>query len=87
MDRIVSEDGPSKVVFSPDGRLAYVIHLRADAFDVIDVASHKILQRVEVPSEAGGSSDEAISPDGKEIWLGMPNNGKTTTIATPRPTA
>lgn len=80
VDRIVSEDGPSKVVFSPDGRLAYVNHLRADTFDVIDVASHKIIQRVAVPSDAGGSSDEAISPDGKEIWLGMPNNGKTTSV-------
>jgi YVTN family beta-propeller protein len=80
LDRIVSEDGPSKVVFSPDGRFAYVNHLRADALDVIDVASHKILQRVQVPSDAGGSSDEAVSPDGKEIWLGMPNKGKTTTI-------
>ena len=80
VDRIRSEDGPSKVVFSPDGRFAYVNHMRANAFDVIDVASHKILQRVDVPSAAGGSSDEAISPDGKEIWLGMPNNGKTTAI-------
>jgi YVTN family beta-propeller protein len=80
VDRIHSEDGPSKVVFSPDGRLAYVNHLRADAFDVIDVASHRIIQRVAVPSGAGGSSDEAISPDGKEIWLGMPENGKTTAI-------
>jgi hypothetical protein len=25
IDRIVSEDGPSKVVFSPDGRLAYML--------------------------------------------------------------
>ncbi|MFG2041578.1 hypothetical protein [Dactylosporangium sp. NPDC048998] len=80
VDRIVSEDGPSKVVFSPDGRLAYVNHLRADALDVIDVASHRITARVPIPGNAGGSSDEAISPDGKEIWLGMPNNGKTTTV-------
>jgi YVTN family beta-propeller protein len=80
VDRIVSEDGPSKVVFSPDGRLAYVNHLRADTFDVIDVASHKIIQRVPVPSGADGSSDEGISADGKEIWLGMPGNGKTTTV-------
>ncbi|WP_261564730.1 beta-propeller fold lactonase family protein [Frankia gtarii] len=80
IDRIHSEDGPSKVVFSPDGRLAYVNHLRADAFDVIDVASHRIIQHVAIPTNAGGSSDEAISPDGKEIWLGMPNNGKTTTV-------
>jgi YVTN family beta-propeller protein len=80
IDRIHSEDGPSKVVFSPDDRLAYVNHLRADAFDVIDVATHRIIQHVAVPTGAGGSSDEAVSPDGKEIWLGMPNNGKTTTV-------
>ena len=80
VDRIHSEDGPSKVVFSPDGRLAYVNHLRADVLDVIDVASHRIVTRVSIPSNAGGSSDEAISPDGKEIWLGMPTNGKTTTV-------
>ncbi len=80
VDRIHSEDGPSKVVFSPDGRLAYVNHLRASSFDVIDVATRRIIQHVAVPSDAGGSSDEAISPDGKEIWLGMPTNGKTTTV-------
>jgi YVTN family beta-propeller protein len=80
VDRIVSSDGPSKVVFSPDGRLAYVNHLRAEALDVIDVASHRITQRVTIPTSAGGSSDEAVSPDGKEIWLGMPNNGRTTTV-------
>jgi YVTN family beta-propeller protein len=78
--RIVSEDGPSKVVFSPDGRLAYVNHLRADVLDIIDVASLRIIQRVRIPTSAGGSSDIAISPDGREIWLGMPNNGRTTTI-------
>jgi YVTN family beta-propeller protein len=80
VDRVISEDGPSKVVFSPDGKLAYVNHLRADVLDVIDVASHKITTRVPIPGNAGGSSDEAISPDGKEIWLGMPGNGKTTTV-------
>jgi YVTN family beta-propeller protein len=80
VDRIVCEDGPSKVVFSPDGRLAYVNHLRAYSFDVIDVARRKIIQRVSIPNVAGGSSDEAISPDGKEIWLGMPANGYTTAV-------
>jgi YVTN family beta-propeller protein len=80
VDRIVSEDGPSKVVFSPDGRLAYVNHLRADALDVIDVASRRITTRVAIPGNAGGSSDEAISPDGKEVWLGMPTSGYTTAV-------
>jgi YVTN family beta-propeller protein len=80
VDRIVSEDGPSKVVFSPDGRHAYVNHLRADVLDVIDVASRKIVTRVPISGQAGGSSDEAISPDGKEIWLGMPTNGYATVV-------
>jgi len=48
--------------------------------DVIDVASHRIIKRVPTPAAAGGSSDEAISPDGKEIWLGMPSNGRTTAV-------
>jgi YVTN family beta-propeller protein len=73
--------------FARDGQYLDVIDVTTNAVHVIDVASHKILQRVEVPSDAGGSSDEAISPDGKEIWLGMPNNGKTTPSSTPRPTA
>ena len=80
VDRIVTEDGPSKVVFSPDGRLAYVNHLRADVLDVIDVITHHVIQRVNIPRSAGGSSDEAISPDGRELWLGMPVNGRTTSI-------
>ncbi|MGK4585860.1 hypothetical protein [Kitasatospora sp. HPMI-4] len=80
VDRIHTEDAPSKVVFSPDGRLAYVNHLRAQVLDVIDVASRRIVRRVPIPEEAGGSSDEAISPDGREIWLGMPTNGRTTAV-------
>lgn len=84
VDRIVTEDGPSKVVFSPDGRLAYVNHLRAEVLDVIDVSAHRVIQRIKIPSSAGGSSDEAISPDGREIWLGMPVNGRTTSVINTR---
>ncbi len=78
--KIYTEQGPSKVVFSPDGRLAYVNHLRALVLDVIDVATRKVIDRVPIPAAAGGSSDEGISPDGKEVWLGMPTNGKTVAV-------
>ncbi|MGW1802029.1 hypothetical protein ACWCQN_40510 [Streptomyces sp. NPDC001984] len=84
VDRIHTEDGPSKVVFSPDGKFAYVNHLRASRLDQIDVASHKIIKRVQIPAQAGGSSDEAISPDGRDIWLGMPTNGRTTAVVNAR---
>ena len=80
VDKIYTEPGPSKVVFSPDGRLAYVNHLRALVLDVINVATRKVIDRVPIPAAAGGSSDEAISPDGKEVWLGMPTNGRTVAV-------
>jgi YVTN family beta-propeller protein len=78
--KIYTEPGPSKVVFSPNGNLAYVNHLRALVLDVIDVKTRKIIDRVRIPAAAGGSSDEAISPDGREVWLGMPTNGKSVAV-------
>jgi len=78
--KIYTEPGPSKVVFSPNGKLAYVNHLRALVLDVIDVKTRKIIDRVPIPAAAGGSSDEAISPDGREVWLGMPTNGKSVAV-------
>jgi len=79
VDRIQTEPGPSKVVFSPDGHLAYVNHERADAMDVIDVASRRIVARI--TGLAGQfSSDEAISPDGKEVWAPDKMSGKTTVV-------
>jgi YVTN family beta-propeller protein len=84
IDKIYTEPGPSKVVFSPDGKLAYVNHLRALVLDVIDVAARKVIDRVPIPPAAGGSSDEAISPDGREVWLGMPTNGKTVAVINTR---
>jgi YVTN family beta-propeller protein len=82
--KIYTEPGPSKVVFSPDGRLAYVNHLRALVEDVIDVATRKVIDRVPIPAAAGGSSDEAISPDGREVWLGMPTNGWAVSVINTR---
>jgi YVTN family beta-propeller protein len=78
--KIYTEPGASKVVFSPNGNLAYVNHLRALVLDVIYVPTRKIIDRVAIPPAAGGSSDEAISPDGKEVWLGMPTNGRTVAV-------
>jgi len=78
IDRIATADGPSKVVFSPNGRLAFVNHQRASEVDVIRVRSRRIVRRIR--GVAPGSSDEAISPDGRELWLGHPADGKTTVV-------
>lgn len=36
IDRIATADGPSKVLFSPDGLTAYVNHIRAPLISVVD---------------------------------------------------
>jgi YVTN family beta-propeller protein len=80
VDRIETAKGPSKVVFSPDGEQAFVNHFDANELDVIDVASREVTDRIAIPDEAGATADEAISPDGEEIWLGHPMTGKTTVV-------
>src|SRR5919202_696444 len=79
-EQIKTAEGPSKVVFSPDGKLAFVNHMNANELEVIDVASREVTERISIPDEAGASADEAISPDGEEIWLGHPMTGKTTVV-------
>ncbi len=79
-EQIKTARGPSKVVFSPDGQLAFVNHMDSNELDVIDVASGQVSERLSIPDEASGSSDEAISPDGEEVWLGHPMTGKTTVV-------
>jgi YVTN family beta-propeller protein len=76
--RIATADGPSKVVFSPGGRFAYVNHVRAPEVDVVRVRDRRIVKRIH--GVAPRSSDEAISPDGRELWLGHPFDGKTTVV-------
>ena len=78
VEQIRTADGPSKVVFSPDGRLAYVNHLRAREVEVVRVRDRRIIKRVF--GTAPQSSDEAISPDGRELWLGHPFTGQITVI-------
>jgi YVTN family beta-propeller protein len=78
LQRITTADGPSKVLFSPDGTLAYVNHLRARVVEVIRVADRRIIKTIH--GTAAQSSDEALSPDGRELWLGHPFTGQVTVI-------
>lgn len=82
LQRIRTANGPSKVVFSPDGSRAYVNHLRARVVEVIRVRDRRIVKRIS--GTASESSDEAISPDGRELWLGHPFTGQATVIDTRR---
>ncbi|WP_433132464.1 YncE family protein [Micromonospora sp. CA-240977] len=66
---------PSKVVMSPDGRRAYVNHITLPEITVIDVASRRVVDHIAGLNDVF-SSDEAISPDGKELWTAHKRAGK-----------
>ena len=77
--QVATAPGPSKVLFSPDGRLAYVNHLRSANIDVISVASRKVIRRIERLADVF-SSDMALSPDGKQLWAAHKRVGKVSVV-------
>lgn len=76
--RIRTADGPAMIIFAPDGRYAFVNSSRVAELDVIDVASHTVVQRIALPSKF--SPDLAVSPDGEEVWLTLKDIGKTVIV-------
>ena len=78
-DRIQTMLGPSKVVFSPDGSLAFVNSSRTPELDVISVATQQVIQRV-TNLVSPFSPDLAISPDGSKVWLTHKDVGKVTVV-------
>ncbi|MEW2546740.1 hypothetical protein AB0910_13320 [Streptomyces sp. NPDC047002] len=71
--------GPSKVVLSPDGRTAYINHISAPEITAVDVRSHKVLYNIKGLGDSF-SSDEAISPDGTELWAPHKRVGLTSVV-------
>lgn len=61
--RVASQGGPSKVLFSPDGRTAYANHVRAATLDVIDVEQRVVTHTITGLNDTF-SSDMGLSPDG-----------------------
>ena len=76
---VATDDGPSKVLFSPDGRYAYVNHLRSATIDVVQVSSRKVIQRISGLADVF-SSDMALSPDGSELWAAHKKTGQVSVV-------
>lgn len=73
--------GPSKVLFSPDGKTAYVNHVRSPSVSFIDVASRKVVYNLTGLPDAF-SSDMMLSADGQRLWVAHKMVGKVSVIAT-----
>jgi len=79
--KVDSPGGPSKVLFSPDGKTAYVNHIRAPSVSVIDVESRTVVFNVTGLADTF-SSDMMLSADGKRLWVAHKMVGKVSVIST-----
>jgi YVTN family beta-propeller protein len=73
--RIMTPPGPGMTIFSPDGRYGYVCSSFNPETDVVRVADHKIVGRVQQISPF--CPNIAATPDGKQVWLTLKDVGKT----------
>ncbi len=73
--RIKVPNGPGMVIFSPDGKLGYVVSSFTPETVVIATATHKIVGHVK--QESPFSPDVAATPDGKQVWLTLKDVGRT----------
>lgn len=77
--RIPTADGPSKVLFSPNGTVAYVNHIRAPVVSVIDVASKNVTYNITGLADTF-SSDMMLSADGGSLWVAHKMTGQVSVI-------
>jgi YVTN family beta-propeller protein len=73
--RIVVPNGPGMQIFSPDGKYGYVCSSFNPETDIISVADHKIVGKVEQASPF--CPNIAATPDGSQVWFTLKDTGKT----------
>jgi YVTN family beta-propeller protein len=78
--RIPTAIGPGMVQFHPDGKLAFAVSSFTPEVDIIDVATHSVIKRINVLSPF--SPFLQFTPDYSEIWMTHKDVGKVTRIST-----
>jgi YVTN family beta-propeller protein len=73
--RIILPNGPGMQIFSPDGKYGYVCSSFNPETDVVSVADHKIVGRVQQASPF--CPNIAATPDGSQVWFTLKDTGKT----------
>src|ERR1700745_1243301 len=72
--RIKVPNGPGMQIFSPDGKYGYVCSSFNPETDVVSVADHQIVGRVQQASPF--CPNIAATPDGKQVWFTLTDTGK-----------
>lgn len=79
LDRIFTANGPSKVLFSGNGTIAYVNHIFDAIISVIDVPSKKVMYNITGLADSF-SSDMMISANGESLWAAHKMTGQVSVI-------
>ena len=72
--RIQLPNGPGMTIFSPDGQYGYVCSSFTRETDVVSVADHKIVGKVQ--QESPFCPNIAAAPEGDQVWLTLKDIGK-----------
>lgn len=79
IDRIFTAAGPSKVLFSGNGTIAYVNHIFDAIISVIDVPSRTVMYNI-TGLASSFSSDMMISADSQSLWAAHKLTGQVSVI-------
>ncbi|HEY4901379.1 MAG TPA: YncE family protein [Terriglobales bacterium] len=72
--RIELANGPGMTIFGPDGKYGFVCSSFTPELDVVDVASHQVIQRL--PQLSPFCPNIAVSPENDEVWITLKDVGK-----------
>ncbi|SPP95911.1 conserved exported protein of unknown function [Bradyrhizobium vignae] len=73
--RITTPNGPGMQIFSPDGKYGYICSSFNPETDVVSVADHEIIAKVQ--QESPFCPNIAATPDGNQVWFTLKDVGKT----------
>src|SRR6202045_3911211 len=73
--RITLPSGPGMTIFSPDGKYGYVCSSFNPETDIVSVADHTIVGKVQQASPF--CPNIAATPDGSQVWFTLKDTGKT----------
>jgi len=73
--RVITPNGPGMQIFSPDGKYGYVCSSFNPETDVVSVADHQIVGKVQQASPF--CPNIAATPDGSQVWFTLKDTGKT----------
>lgn len=82
IDSVQTDGWPYRIDFTPDARLALVTNPQADAVQLIDATTRRIVGSVALPA---GSQPFgiAVAPDGRRAWITLRGAGEVVELALP----